>query len=214
MTKNILCFGDSNTWGAKPLTVFGEIHRYPFEQRWTTHLQQNLGADYYVVAEGLNNRTTAFDDEIEGRHKNGQRHFLACVESHMPLDLVVIMLGTNDLKSRFGKSGWDIACGAASLLDILANPPKPFVGGSPKRLLMAPPQLGKLDLLAENFTGGSEKSAAFSDSYKKVAELRKCDFLDAGEFIRTSDVDGVHFDEDQLPVLGQAVADKVRKIIG
>lgn len=212
--KNILCYGDSNTWGAKPLTVFGQIHRYPLEARWTTVLGQQLGPDYYVVAEGLNNRTTAFDDEIEGRHKNGQRHFLACVESHMPLDLVIIMLGTNDLKSRFGKTSWDIASGAGSLLDILANPPKPFVGGAPKRLLVSPPPLGKLDLLAGNFEGGSEKSRQFAENYQKIAALRNCDFLDAGAHIRTSDVDGVHFDEDQLAPLGRAVASKIKEIIG
>lgn len=212
--KNILCYGDSNTWGAKPLTAFGQIHRYPLEKRWTTVLQQNLGPDYYVVAEGLNNRTTAFDDEIEGRHKNGQRHFLACVESHMPLDLVVIMLGTNDLKSRFGKTSWDIACGVGSLLDILANPPKPFVGGTPERLLIAPPPLGKLELLAVNFEGGPEKSREFSDHYKKITELRQCHYLDAGAYIQTSDVDGVHFDADQLAPLGKAAAQKILEVLG
>ena len=62
----------------------------------------------------------------------------------MPLDLVIIMLGTNDLKSRFAKSPWDIASGAGSLLDILANPPKPFVGGQPARLLISPPPLARL----------------------------------------------------------------------
>lgn len=212
--KNILCYGDSNTWGAEPITTFGEIHRYPLEKRWTSVLQKSLGPDFYVVAEGLNNRTTAFDDEIDGRHKNGQRHFLACVESHMPLDLVVIMLGTNDLKSRFGKSSWDIACGAGSLLDILAHPSKPFIGGTPNRLLISPPSLGKLDLLAATFEGGSEKSLGFQDSYKKVADLRKCSFLNAGTHVRSSDVDGVHFDEDQLAPLGNAVAQKVSEILG
>ena len=73
--KNILCYGDSNTWGAKPIEVFGEIHRFPLEARWTTVLQQELGSNYYVVAEGLNNRTSAFDDEIDGLHKNGRTHF-------------------------------------------------------------------------------------------------------------------------------------------
>ncbi|NQV99950.1 MAG: SGNH/GDSL hydrolase family protein [Rhodospirillales bacterium] len=212
--KNILCYGDSNTWGARPLTVFGEIHRYPLQLRWTTVLQQQLGPAYHVVAEGLNNRTTAFDDEIEGRHKNGQRHFFACIESHMPLDLVIIMLGTNDLKSRFGKSSWDIACGAGSLLDILANPAKPLVGGQPERLLISPPPLGKLELLAANFEGGPEKSMAFAENYEKISSLRGCHFLDAGAHITTSDVDGVHFDEDQLTPLGLAVADTVRQIIG
>ncbi len=140
--KNILCFGDSNTWGAIPIKEQGKIFRYPYEARWTTVLQNTLGSEYRVVAEGLNARTTAFDDEIEGRHKNGERHLFTCLESHMPLDLVIIMLGTNDVKSRFAKSSWDIACGAGRLLDIINHPPKPLVGGTPKRLLISPPPFG------------------------------------------------------------------------
>jgi lysophospholipase L1-like esterase len=211
--KNILCYGDSNTWGAKPLTAFGKIYRYPLQARWTSVLQAHLGADYHVIAEGLNGRTTCFDDEIEGRHKNGKRHFFTCLESHMPLDLVIIMLGTNDLKSRFGKTTWDIACGAGSLLDLLANPPKPLAGGTPRRLLIAPAPLGKLELLAGQYEGGTKKSLTFAENFEKAAALRDCPFLNAGAHIKTSDVDGVHLDEDQLAPLGVAVANKVREVL-
>lgn len=207
--KNILCFGDSNTWGAKPLLEFGKVFRYPHEARWTTTLQSNLGSEYQVIIEGLVARTTAFDDEIEGRHKNGERHFHISLETHMPLDLVIIMLGTNDVKSRFGKSSWDIAGGAGRLLDLLNNPPKPLLGGTPKQLLIAPPPLGQLSFLADTFAGGLEKSKGLGAAYKRMAELKGCDFLNAGDYIQTSDVDGVHFDEDQLTPLAQAVTDKV-----
>ncbi len=209
---NILCYGDSNTWGAKPLKKVGEIFRYPRHLRWTSQLQTTLGDDYQVIAEGLNARTTVFDDDIDGHHKNGQRHLLTSLESHMPLDLVIILLGTNDLKSRFAKSSWDIASGAGRLLDLVACPAKPLIGGTPKLLLIAPPPLGKLGFLDETFAGGIEKSIDFARSFEKIAELRGCAFLDAGAHIKTSDVDGVHFDEDQLRPLSQAVAKTVQAI--
>ncbi len=212
--KTILCYGDSNTWGAKPVEVLGDSHRYPYEVRWTTVLQNELGPAFQVIPEGLNARTTVFDDDINGHHKNGQPYFFPCLETHMPLDLVIIMLGTNDLKPRFAKTAWDIASGAGVLLDILANPPKPLVGGMPERLLIAPPPLGKLTALADTFEGSTEKSHALARNFKKIAEPRGCHFLDAGAHIRTSDADGVHFDEDQLAPLGMAVAAKVREIFG
>jgi len=211
--KTILCYGDSNTWSAKPLLAYGKLDRHPYEARWTTELQSRMGSQAHVIIEGLVARTTTFDDEIEGRHKNGERHFYTSLESHMPLDLVIIMLGTNDVKSRFGKSSWDIASGAGRLLDVINNPPKPLLGGTPKPLLIAPPPLGKLGFLADTFAGGLEKSKGLAATYQRMAELKGCEFLNAGDFIQTSDVDGVHFDEDQLKPLGQAIAAKVTDML-
>ena len=94
--RRILCFGDSNTWGYDPAT--GE--RFDEQTRWTGVLQAALGGDYTVIEEGLNGRTTVWDDPIEG-HKNGHEYLVPCLETHRPLDLVVLMLGTNDLKRRF-----------------------------------------------------------------------------------------------------------------
>jgi len=212
--KTVLCFGDSNTWGAKPVTILGAPERYEFEDRWTTALQRELGDSFRVIPEGLVNRTTVFDDPIEGEHKSAKRYFWPCLESHSPLDLVIIMLGTNDLKPRFGVTAWDIACGAGALLDIVANPPKPLFGGQPKRLLISPPPLGKLNLLAGHFAGGPEKSLGLAENFARAAEMRGVPFLDAGEHIKSSDGDGVHFDPDQHAVLGTAVAGKVREILG
>ena len=93
----ILCFGDSNTWGYVPLTV----DRYPESVRWTGVMAQALGAGFRIIEEGQNGRTTVWDDPLEGDNKNGLRYLPACLESHHPLDLVIIMLGTNDLKARW-----------------------------------------------------------------------------------------------------------------
>jgi len=211
--KNILCYGDSNTWGAQPVLKLGSPNRYPLAVRWTTVMQNQLGSDYHVIAEGLNGRTSAFDDEIEGEHKNGKRYLFPCLESHMPLDLVIIMLGTNDLKSRFSLTAWDISCGAASLVSMINNPSKPFYGGTPKTLLVAPAPLGELNLLADHYAGGTEKSLQFADCFEKAANNSGSSFLDAGKIVTSSDGDGVHYDEDQLHPLGVAMTEKVREIL-
>lgn len=94
--KNILCYGDSNTWGYDAETK----NRFPPDVRWTGILKRTLGEGYHVIEEGLNGRTTVWDDPIEG-YKNGREYLIPCLESHRPLDLVIIMLGTNNLKKRF-----------------------------------------------------------------------------------------------------------------
>ena len=103
--KTVLCYGDSNTWGYDAATE----GRYPYDKRWTTVLARELGSEYLVIPEGLNGRTTVWPDPIEGEYKSGKSTLLAILESHYPIDLVVLMLGTNDLKHRWGLSAWDIA---------------------------------------------------------------------------------------------------------
>lgn len=113
----IVCFGDSNTWGYDPATR----GRYPPRVRWVGVLAAELEAKrpgvFTVIAEGQNGRTTLWDDPIEG-HKNGGSYLLPCLETHHPVDLLVIMLGTNDLKARFGLTPWDIAHGATRLVKM------------------------------------------------------------------------------------------------
>ncbi len=103
--KTVLCYGDSNTWGSDPET--GE--RFAPDVRWPGVLRRSLGEGYWVIEEGLGGRTTVRDDPIEGAHKNGRAYLRACLESHKPIDLMTIMLGTNDLKARFAASASDIA---------------------------------------------------------------------------------------------------------
>src|SRR5512143_1112361 len=114
--QTILCFGDSNTWGYNPETA----ERYPPDVRWTGVLQQKLGAQYRVIEEGLNGRTTVWDDPVQpGR--NGRIYLGPCLESHRPLDAVVLFLGLNDLKVRFSATAEDIAKGAGALVEIIAR---------------------------------------------------------------------------------------------
>ena len=131
--KTILCYGDSNTWGYDPVSA----DRHPYERRWTTVLQRVLGEDYLVIPEGLNGRTTVWDDPIE-LHKSGSTYLPPCLESHKPVDLVVIMLGTNDLKMRFGLPAVDIAAGAGVLVDLVGRSACGPGGAAPKVLVLVP----------------------------------------------------------------------------
>ncbi len=108
--KTILCYGDSNTHGFNPATQ----GRFSLSERWTGVLMRELGSDYHVIEEGLGGRTTVWDDPIM-ESRNGRDYLLPCLWSHKPLDLVIIMLGTNDLKDRFSLTPFDIAAGAGAL---------------------------------------------------------------------------------------------------
>jgi lysophospholipase L1-like esterase len=208
--KTILCYGDSNTWGYDPATK----GRFSRDVRWTGVLRNALGADYLVIEEGLNGRTTVWDDPIE-LHKNGAAYLAPCLESHLPLDLVIIMLGTNDLKVRFSVSAFDIANGAGVLVDIVNRcVTQPMYGATPKVLLMAPPPVTMLTDFAEMLEGAQEKSRRFAAHFKRVAEEKGCAFLDTSMVIVSSDLDGIHFEQCEHEKLGRAVAKKVIEIIG
>jgi lysophospholipase L1-like esterase len=206
--KTILCFGDSNTWGYDPATQA----RFPRDRRWTGVLRRELGEGYLVVEEGLNGRTTVWDDPIEG-YKNGKEYLVPCLETHKPIDLVTIMLGTNDLKMRFHVPACDIAAGAGVLVDIVARSETGPGDGAPQVLLIAPPPIAKLSEFAEMFEGGTAKSKMLSHHFRLVAEERGCAFLDASEVLVSSDVDGIHFELSEHRKLGEAAAVCVRQML-
>ena len=169
-----------------------------------------------MIEEGLPGRTTVHSDPVEGEHMNGKAYLLPCLRSHRPLDVVVIMLGTNDLKMRFGVPPLDIAAGAAELLKVVRQAEAGRGGGVPKMLLVAPPPMladtGERPDIGIMFTGGYEKSLAFGKLYRAVAETAGVAFLDAGTLIRSSAYDGLHLDPDAQRVLGEAIAEKVRAL--
>jgi lysophospholipase L1-like esterase len=204
----VMCFGDSNTWGYDPVTRA----RHPGDVRWTGVLQASLGEGYRVIEEGLNSRTTVWEDDLEG-DRMGKRHLVVCLDSQAPLDLVVIMLGTNDLKARFSAPPYDIAAGAGVLLDIVARSTAGRNGAAPRALLLSPPPVTKLTEFADMFAGSVEKSRALAPLYEAAARLRGAAFLDAGTVIRSSDLDGIHFEAAEHRKLGAAVAREVRKVL-
>jgi lysophospholipase L1-like esterase len=208
--RTILCYGDSNTWGSDPET--GE--RFAEDVRWPGVLRQRLGEEYRVIEEGLPGRTTVRDDPIEGDHKNGRTYLMACLESHRPLDLVTLMLGTNDLKARFGGSASDIAQGAASLADMMLRSGCGPDGGAPVVVLISPPAVATLTDMAQMFEGAEEKSGQFRGHYERFAEQHGCEFFDASEVIVSSDVDGIHLEAGEHRKLGEAVAARIGEILG
>jgi len=207
--KTILCYGDSNTWGADPVSG----RRFSIHDRWPGVLRDELGSDFYVIEEGLGGRTTIWDDPMsEGR--NGKDYLLPCLASHMPLDLVIIMLGTNDLKDRVARTATRIAAGAGLLAVMALQSGAGPDGGAPRVMLICPPPLGKITASGElwGFGGAEEESRRLAKYYRIAAEQNGCSFLDAGEHIVSSDIDGIHLELEQHHKLGKAVAGAVKRI--
>jgi lysophospholipase L1-like esterase len=210
--KTILCYGDSNTWGCIPLTGAQPPRRYRPAQRWPGVLRRELGDSFWVVEEGLNGRTTVWDDPLEP-FRSGKALLLPCLLTHQPADLVIVMLGTNDLKARFGLGARDIAAGAGVLLDMVRASDCGPEGSPPQALLLCPPPVGRLGQFAEEFAGAAERSRDLARHYAAVAGARSGPWIDAGAHIRSSDTDGIHLDPPDHERLGVVVAQQVRQLL-
>jgi lysophospholipase L1-like esterase len=212
--KTILCYGDSNTWGFDPKTG----NRYDHKTRWPTAMERILNKDcqlddppWRVVEEGLNGRTTCREDPVEG-DRNGFRQLLPILESHKPLDAVAVMLGTNDLKPRFNPAPYDIARGAQRVV-IAAQESKTGPGNSaPKVIMICPPPTVKSPVLEHLFGDSVELSKKLKHFYRQLATECGALFLDAGDFVVSSSIDGIHFDPESHPALAQALADIVKNL--
>lgn len=203
MARSILCFGDSNTWGMKP----GSPERYDFSSRWPGVCEAALAADWRVVEEGLPGRTTMLEDPIEGPlvSRSGIRYLPPCLASHMPVRVFVLMLGTNDLKRRFGLEAVDIVQGIDQILTYAlrvgasADPPM-------RALLVAPVPIDPVGDGAILFEDGARKSRGLAPGCERLAEKHGCGFIDAGDHCAVSPIDGVHLDEVAHRQLGLAIA--------
>lgn len=210
MKKRILCFGDSNTWGYQ--AIVGE--RYDDDVRWTGKLQAMLGDGYTVIEEGHNGRTTVWDDPVENRLA-GLTYLWPCLESQSPLDLVIIMVGTNDTKYRFGETARGIADGAGRLVDMVRKSQFGRGEKAPRILLVSPIRITYTDYFGDLFGQQAvEKSEHFSAEYLRVAEKYGCDFMDAASVAEPCPYDGVHLDAEGHAKLAAAMYDKVKQLIG
>ncbi len=210
MRKRILCFGDSNTWGANPM----DGTRHPANVRWSGILQKELGDDYQIIEEGYNGRTTVFDDAVEGR-MSGIKYFIPCLDSQSPLDLIILMLGTNDLKMRFGVEAETIAYGLKRYLDALQT--TPMAGNKPKVLIVSPilieDDYKKNGLFYDMFgEGARERSERFAKAYENFAKEARVYFMNAAKYAVASGYDGVHMEASEHEKLGKAFAVKVKEI--
>ena len=203
--RSLLLFGDSNTHGTKPLPDLGVSDRFGRDERWPGRLRKLL-PDWEVIEEGHPGRTTVHDDPVEGNHRNGLTVLPALLESHRPLDVVAVMLGTNDLKERFSVNATDIAHSLERLVRlILASGAGPGQG-APGVLLICPPPIVEVGCLAGMFAGGAAKSRMLAAEVRKAAARVGVPFLDAGEVVTVSPIDGIHYDAAANPALAGAVA--------
>jgi lysophospholipase L1-like esterase len=210
--RSVLCYGDSNTWGAA--TVNRPDERYAPNERWPGVLRAELGNDWLVIEEGLGGRTTVSDDPVEfNPDRNGARYLPPCLHTHKPLDVVAIMLGTNDLKARFNKTAWEVAQGVGVLVDIIKKAEVGRGGGIPEIFVICPPIiLDHLPLHPDLFAGAPPKSREMARHYAAVAAERGVRFFDAGTVIASSKHDGFHLDPDAHAGLGRAIAGLIRAL--
>jgi lysophospholipase L1-like esterase len=207
--RTLLLFGDSNTHGTMPLPDLGASGRFDREERWAGRLARLL-PDWEVIAEGHPGRTTVHDDPVEGAHRNGLTVLPALLESHRPVDVVLIMLGTNDLKERFSVNACDIALSLERLARmILASEAGPD-GGAPAVILVAPPPIQEVGCLAGMFAGGAAKSARLATEIEAAAKRIGVPFLDAGLVVKVSPIDGIHYGAEANPALAEVFASAIK----
>jgi lysophospholipase L1-like esterase len=212
--KTILCYGDSNTWGFNPRTQ----GRYDHKTRWPMKLASilNEGAPpddplWWVVEEGQNGRTSCREDPVEG-DRNGLRQLLPILESHKPLDVVAVMLGTNDLKPRFSPSPFDIARGVQRVVNAIQDSKTGPGNGSPRILMICPPPTAESPVFKHVFGDSSvAMSKKLPPLYRVMAAESKVHFLDAGKHIKSSEADGIHLDPEAHFQLAEAVAGLVKE---
>lgn len=208
----VLCFGDSNTWGQKP----DKSDRYTPDVRWPGRLQQLLGDSHYIVEEGLGSRTTDLE-YAKKPGRNGKSYLQPCLESHSPLDIVIIMLGTNDLKIEFDRSSREIADALAGLVDLTRTTAKNPDGNPPHIILISPIVINDTaPRFAEFYTGyydeqSATKSKELGEIIAEVAETNDCHFIDAASVAKAGE-DGIHFNEPSHPALAEVIAQEIRKI--
>lgn len=218
--KSVLVYGDSNTWGYIPVEA-SPTERYAADIRWPGVMAAELGEGYEILEEGLSARTTDVPDpdlpQIAGAGLDGSATLSPTIASHLPLDLVVIMLGTNDVKAKFDRSPFRVALGMGKLIDIVRQTGS-GVGTdytTPEVLVLAPPPLGEIgpEERAQAWEGGAEKTKELAKHYQAVAEAAGAHFLDVGTLTGTDGVDGVHFSAEAHGEIGRGVAEEVRSIL-
>lgn len=212
MKKRILCYGDSNTYGYIP-----GGGRYDENTRWPMVLQKLLGDDYTIIEEGFGGRTTVHDDPVEGGYKSGLQYLPPCLMSHTPIDLVVLMLGTNDTKHRFQLNAKIIANSNRILIDVIRQYGADNDGVAPRILLVSPIRIGEnvsstdMDIFGDYAV---RVAAGFPREFARVAAEANVDFLDAATVLEPSEEDCIHFTAEGHRALAEAVCKKAKEIIG
>jgi len=219
----VLVYGDSNTWGWVPTESGFPTTRFSKAERYPGVMQAELGSGFEILENGLNNRTTNLDYPepigiVAGTAFNGARTLPGLLAAHAPLDLVVMMLGSNDLREPFWRTAAESAAAIAQLIDIVKSSDGSIANtyAAPQILIVAPPRIGPMPhpYIAERFSGAEQVSKEFADAYRAVAEAAEVSFLDATEAIGvTNGWDGIHISAEQHQQLGSAIAAKIHTLL-
>ena len=207
-----MCIRD-RTWGYNAET----LDRHAFEDRWPSVLAKALGPDVTVIAEGLNGRTTAYDDHLADCDRNGARILPTILHSHDPIDLVIILLGANDMKPVICGTAFGAVQGMERLVDLVRHHAWSFGGQEgPEILLVSPPPICETanTAFAAMFAGGVEQSAMLATLYADLADETGCGFFDAGSVAQTTPLDGVHLDAENTRAIGRGLEPVVRMMLG
>lgn len=205
--KTCLVYGDSNSHGTPPIADLGVDGRLPKAQRWPQVMAAGLGPDWDVITDGLPGRTTVHEDMVEGGARNGLAVLPAALHAHKPLDLLILMLGTNDLKHRFSVTGYEIASSLFRLVRCAQ-----IEGVVRKIMVVSPVPVVETGTLAEAFTGAEVRQMGLAAELQKRAEDAGIAFFDAGQVAVVSPIDGVHLDAAAHQALGQAMVAEVTNI--
>ena len=204
MKKSILCFGDSNTWGYHPK----DGSRYPHEFRWTGRLQTALGSNYHIIEEGLNGRTTCINEQ-ERLMRSSKDILSVLLESHRPLSHVILMIGTNDLKTHFQRTAQNIADDLSDLCALIGDHPM-FVDQRPKLILAAPTGPDETcDQLPEWFKNTHPKWQALLTLLPRVAQNYGARYLATETIMEMKFQDGLHWSDEQHKDFATAVLDLI-----
>lgn len=211
--KTILCYGDSITWGADAATR----GRHAFADRWPNVLQEALGPSVEVVADGLRGRTTGFDEHMAACDRNGVRILPTSLYTHAPLDLVIFMLGSNDMKPAIAGTALGAVQGMRRLVEIVQqHATRDGASEAPAVLIVAPPPLCETANaeFAAMFAGSIGQSQMLASLYSDLADEMGCGFFDAGSVASTTPIDGVHLDAENTRAIGRGLASIVRVMLG
>lgn len=210
-SKRIVCFGDSYTWGYIPSSGH---QRFPNNIRWTGVLQNKLGDSFEIIEEGLNSRTLNSDDTRPGKEgRNGSSYLIPCLDSHDPIFLVILMLGTNELKDEFDVSEKEIyEILDKQFVNIIVDRKSQSSNDTPKLLLISPPLLDlTYDYSKSRYSKSKELNMKLPEIYKDLANKYNCEFIDSAKFVKVGS-DGDHIDEDNHRILGEEIARVVKSI--
>jgi lysophospholipase L1-like esterase len=205
--KTVLCFGDSNTWGYVPGS---EGERFSPEIRWPRRLARALGADWEVIAEGLNGRTATMDSPVaDGR--NGLTYLMPCLHSHMPLDVVVIYLGTNDAGDRYSLPAETVAGAVGRLVKVVRTSEAGPGGAAPDVLVVCPPPFGQLDPEG-SFANAGVKSRQLGRWFAELSQELDCELIDLDGIASYSDLDGIPLEAEGHAAVAAAVEERLRRM--